>query len=75
MAKVQHCVDLHPKTVQKIAEDFVMISRPTRKFTVKRNSHVETVQLDAAIVKYLRYLKIPASRVEVISPLEIIIHN
>lgn len=80
MGKIRTEVSLHPTTVQKVAKNMVMISKPrrkplqrTRNSAVKRKHYLDGV--DPMIVAWIRENKIFYKRVEVVSPTQVLIHN
>ena len=82
MAKVQKQASLHEKTVQKVAENAIA-TFPTKRTRGKekrpRNTRVQVLiwsdSVDEMIVDYVNRNNIHWSRIEIVSPTEIIIHN
>lgn len=79
MGAVRKNVVLHPTTVQKIANNAIMVSKPKRKTTRPRTSPVKRKHyldgVDPLIVAWIRENKIYYKRVEVINSETVIIHN
>lgn len=78
MARIRKTVSLHEKTVQKAA----VTKMPTRKKAVRKRPSSSRVVVthwwdgvDKLLVNYVRSNKIHYTRVEVLSPTEIIIHE
>lgn len=69
-------VTLDPKTVQKVATGEIPAKRRARKkATHKPVKPAETVELHPSIAAYIKKHKVPASKIEVVSPTNIIIRN
>lgn len=78
MAALRKTTSVHPKTVQKVADNVVLISRKKRAPAKRsRNSKVVVTHwydgIDPLIVAWVRANKIHYTRVEVVSPTEVII--
>lgn len=82
MGSIRKTTSVHEKTVQKVSQNAILISKvtkPRKKATRSRNSAVKTRhyldEVDPLIVAWIRENRIFYKRVEVVSPTRVIIHN
>lgn len=81
MAPVRKTVSVHEKTVQKVAKQKIELPKRKRKSPRKRNSPVMVIQIliwpesvNELIVQHVEMEGIDPSRIEIVSPDEIVIH-